>query len=132
DSTVGFGSTRDLNSVGTMYFVSAPFPLLRREVVETSPVTLGPYCQHPYTTCSLINISAMSYGAISKNAILALSHGAKLAGCWMNTGEGGLSPDHLAGGCDLVAQIGTAKYGYRDENGELSEELLREAAAHPQ
>lgn len=132
DSTVGFGSTRNLDALGAMYFVSAPFPLLHRDAVETRPVTLGPYCQHPYTTRSLINISAMSYGAISKNAVLALSYGAKKAGCWLNTGEGGLTPYHLEGGCDLVAQIGTAKYGYRDEKGELSEAKLKEAAAYPQ
>ena len=53
----------------------------------------------------------MSYGAISKPAVLALSYGAKEAGCWLNTGEGGLSVHHLAGGADLVYQIGTAKYG---------------------
>ncbi|MFI4937000.1 MAG: FMN-binding glutamate synthase family protein [Candidatus Berkiellales bacterium] len=132
DSTVGFGSTRDLRPMGTMYFVDAPFPLLDRDAVATRPVTIGPFCQHPYTTSSLINISAMSYGAISKNAVLALSHGAKKAGCWLNTGEGGLSSYHLEGGCDLIAQIGTAKYGYRDEKGELSEERLKIVAAYPQ
>ena len=62
----------------------------------------------------------------------ALSKGAKLAGCWMNTGEGGLSPYHLEGGADLVFQIGTAKYGVRDENGQLSIEKLKQIAAHEQ
>ncbi|HEV2613471.1 MAG TPA: FMN-binding glutamate synthase family protein [Gammaproteobacteria bacterium] len=132
DTTIGFGSTRDLKSLGAIYFVDAPFPLLNRDAVKTKAVTIGEKCRIPYITDSLINISAMSYGAISKNAILALSHGAKIAGCWMNTGEGGLSPYHLAGGCDLVAQIGTAKYGYCDEQGNLSEKKLLEAAAHPQ
>lgn len=74
----------------------------------------------------------MSYGALSKNAVRALSHGAKLAGCWMDTGEGGLTPYHLEGGCDIVAEIGTAKFGYRNEDGTFSKERLREAAAHPQ
>ena len=74
----------------------------------------------------------MSYGSISQKAILALSHGAKKAGCWLNTGEGGLTSFHLSSGCDIVAQIGTAKFGYRDEDGNLSEKLLREAAAHEQ
>ncbi len=72
----------------------------------------------------------MSYGSISKPAVLALSKGAKLAGCWLNTGEGGVSPYHLEFGCDLVAQIGTAKYGFRDENGHLSDEKLIEMASH--
>lgn len=132
DPTVGFGSTRDLKPMGSIYFVDAPFPVLKRDVVNTKAITIGEHCRFPYTTDSLINISAMSFGAISKNAILALSKGAKKAGCWMNTGEGGLSPYHLAGGCDLIAQIGTAKYGYRDAQGNLSEEKLLAAAAHQQ
>jgi len=74
----------------------------------------------------------MSYGAISKPAIRALSNGAREAGCWMNTGEGGLSPFHLEGGCDIVCQIGTAKYGMRDEQGLLSDDKLREKAAYNQ
>jgi len=62
----------------------------------------------------------MSYGALSAKAIEALSIGAKEAGIWLNTGEGGLAPYHLKGECDLVFQIGTAKYGARDEKGSLS------------
>jgi len=74
----------------------------------------------------------MSYGALSRPAVRALSTGAAEAGIWMNTGEGGLSPFHLEGGCDVVFQIGTAKYGVRDEAGNLSDDKLREVAAHPQ
>lgn len=55
-----------------------------------------------------------------------------MAGCWMNTGEGGLSPYHLEGGADIVFQIGTAKYGVRDEEGNLSDDKLRDVAAHNQ
>jgi glutamate synthase domain-containing protein 2 len=72
----------------------------------------------------------MSFGALSKPAIEALSRGAHEAGIWMNTGEGGLSAMHLAGGCDIVFQIGTAKYGVRDEEGNLSEDRLRALADH--
>lgn len=132
DTTVGFGSTRDRRPVGTIYFVDSPFPLLGREVVQTRPVVIGQQCPHPFTTSSLINISAMSYGSISKNAVLALSHGAKMAGCWLNTGEGGVSTYHLKGECDLVVQIGTAKFGFRDKEGNLSDSHLKEIAAHPQ
>ena len=132
DTTSGFGSTRDRRSIGSIYFVDAPFPVLGQDAVQARELTIGPHCQHPYSTRSLINISAMSYGAISEKAILALSNGAKMAGCWLNTGEGGLSPYHLAGGCDLIAQIGTAKYGYRDDQGNLSTERLKEAASHAQ
>lgn len=131
DTTVGFGSTRDLRPVGTIYFVDAPFPVLGRDAISTREVTIG-HCRHPYTTRSLLNISAMSYGAISRNAILALSNGAKMAGCWLNTGEGGVSRYHLEGGCDLMAQIGTAKYGFRDAQGNLLDEKLKEIAAYPQ
>lgn len=131
DTTIGFGTTRD-RKPNTIYFVDSPFPVLKRYVVKAHSVTIGMHCKYPYTTNSLINISAMSHGSISQNAILALSHGAKKAGCWLNTGEGGLSPYHLAGGCDLIAQIGSAKYGYHDKDGNLSDEKLKEAAAHPQ
>lgn len=133
DNTVAFGSTRDLRPIGTMLFVNCAFPTLGEDAVDPEPVTIGEgYCKTPYTTASLINISGMSYGAISKPAVQALSYGAKKAGSWMNTGEGGLSPYHLEGGADIVFQIGTAKYGVRDEAGNLSEEKLREVAAHPQ
>jgi len=132
DNTVSFGSTRDLHPVGTVLFVDAPFPVLNRDAVAISPVTIGPYCRTPYIAKTLFNISAMSYGALSKNAVLALSHGAKLAGCWLNTGEGGVAPYHLAGDCDLVAQIGTAKYGYLNKKGEFSDERLQEVASYPQ
>jgi glutamate synthase domain-containing protein 2 len=74
----------------------------------------------------------MSFGAISKPAVLALSNGARMAGCWMNTGEGGLSSYHLEGGANIVFQIGTAKYGVRDETGNLSDDKLRGIAAHEQ
>ncbi len=132
DTMVGFGSTRDLRPIGTVLFVDAPFPVLGEDACETRPVVIGPYCKKPYETKHLFNISAMSYGSISKNAVLALSHGAKMGGCWLNTGEGGVSPYHLEGGCDIVAQIGTAKYGFCDVNGKLSDEALRGAALYPQ
>jgi glutamate synthase domain-containing protein 2 len=113
-------------------FMNCAFPTLDEDALDPSEVTLGPYCQTPYTTNSLFNISGMSFGALSKPAVRALSRGAKLAGCWMNTGEGGLSPYHLEGGADIVFQIGTAKYGVRDEHGKLSIEKLKAIAEHEQ
>jgi len=74
----------------------------------------------------------MSFGAISEPAVRAISRGAKLANCWMNTGEGGLSPYHLEGGCDIVFQIGTAKYGVRTPDGRLCDDRLVEVARYPQ
>ena len=132
DSTVAFGSTRDLRPVGTYIFVNCPYPVLETDVAPTSALTIGPYSRQPYETSSLFNVSAMSYGAISKPAVLALSKGSAKAGNWMNTGEGGLSPYHLEGGADIVFQIGTAKYGVRNEDGGFNDDKLREVAAHQQ
>ena len=130
DSTVAFGSTDNINGSGRVLFVNCPFPTLGEDAVPPQPVTIGEACLHPYTTASIFNISGMSYGALSKPAVLALSAGAKEVGCWMNTGEGGLSPYHLEGGADIVFQIGTAKNGVRDLNGNLNDEKLAEVAAH--
>ncbi|MCE8538407.1 FMN-binding glutamate synthase family protein [Ruegeria pomeroyi] len=131
-NTVAFGSTRNLNIPGTPIFMNAPFPPLDNQFGATEPLVIGPTSRQPYSAPSIFNISGMSYGAISKPAVLALSKGAKAAGVWMNTGEGGLSPYHLEGGADIVFQIGTAKFGVRDAEGNLSDDKLREVAAHPQ
>ncbi len=132
NNTVPFGSTRDLRPPGTITFVNTPFPTLEKDAVKASSLVIGPQCKHPYEAPSFFNISAMSYGAISKPAVQALSHGAGMAGCWLNTGEGGLSPYHLEGDCDIVFQIGTAKYGVRTPEGKLDDNKLREVAGHPQ
>jgi glutamate synthase domain-containing protein 2 len=132
DNTQPFGSTRDLRPAGTILFANATFPSLEAFPARAEPMVIGPDCAAPYTAPSLFNISAMSYGAISGVAVLALSNGARMAGCWMNTGEGGLSPHHLSGGADIVFQIGTAKYGVCDGSGRLDEDRLRQIAAHPQ
>jgi glutamate synthase domain-containing protein 2 len=133
DSTIAFGSTRPLNQPGEIVFLNDLFPTLKADFEEASTIEIGAgYCEKPFASNSVINISAMSFGAISVPAVRALSHGAKKAGIWMNTGEGGLSPYHLEGGCDLVFQIGTAKYGVRDEAGKLCDDRLRGIAAHEQ
>ncbi len=132
NNTVAFGSTRDLKRVGTIIFENTPWPTLDQDAAPTRRITIGPDTKHPYSTDRFLHISGMSFGAISRPAVEALSRGANLAGCWLNTGEGGLSPYHLAGGGDIVLQIGTAKYGVRDARGALSDEMLREAAAHEQ
>jgi glutamate synthase domain-containing protein 2 len=129
DNTVAFGSTRDLRKPGTYYFLNCPFPTLSEDAASTQPMRIGPYCRTPYDAPSLLNISGMSFGALSAPAVQALSMGAAKAGCWMNTGEGALSKHHLHGGCDIVFQIGTAKYGVRDEEGRLDDSRLAELAA---
>ncbi len=78
DNTAAFGSTRDLRPTGTVLFVNCPFPTLYEDAVAASDVTIGPYATHPYTTNSIFNISGMSFGAISKPAVLALSNGARI------------------------------------------------------
>lgn len=128
---IGFGSTYNNQENGAIIFVNDPFPVLEEDKLPTPPLVIGEgWCQHPFVATSLVNVSAMSYGAISKPAVQALSRGAALAGCWMDTGEGGLSPYHLEGGCDIIFQIGTAKYGVRDSAGNLDAQKLREMAAH--
>ena len=131
-NTVAFGSTRNLNVPGTMIFMNAVFPPLDDQFSRTEPLVIGPFCREPYPAPSIFNISGMSYGAISKPAIQALSRGAKDAGVWINTGEGGVTPDHLESGAHIVFQIGTAKFGVRDHDGNLSDHKLREVAENPQ
>ena len=133
DNTIAFGSTRPLNQSNEVLFMNCVFPTLSADAVPTHSVTVGEgYARQPYSSSAIFHISGMSYGAISKPAVRALSAGAKEAGIWLNTGEGGLSPYHLEGGCDIVFQIGTAKYGVRDGDGHLSDERLREIASHDQ
>lgn len=90
----------------------------------------GKECTQPYSA-SLFNISAMSFGALSKNAILAMNKGARVGGFYHNTGEGGLSDYHLEGGGDLVWQIGTAYFGCRTKEGRFYPDEFQKKAAHP-
>ncbi len=129
---IAFGSTRNLSVPGTPIFVNAAFPTLDEDSASTQPLRIGAKCRTPYDAPSFFNISGMSYGALSRPAVEALSSGAAKAGIWMNTGEGGLSDYHLSGGCDIVFQIGTAKYGVRDADGALSDQRLKELSEIPQ
>jgi glutamate synthase domain-containing protein 2 len=87
----------------------------------------GPHCSQPYL-CSIFNISAMSFGALSGNAILALNRGARLGNFAHNTGEGGISPYHLEAGGDLVWQIGTGYFGCRDGQGNFAADAFAQKA----
>lgn len=131
DNTVAFGSSMDLTKPGSYIFLNSTFPALENGD-QVEKLSIGPYCANPYTPNCFYNISGMSFGAISKNAVLALSKGAKQAGCWMNTGEGGLSPYHIEGGADIVFQIGTAKYGVRGNDGRLDKDKLKSLAERDQ
>ncbi|EDP99068.1 glutamate synthase domain protein [Shewanella benthica KT99] len=91
----------------------------------------GPDCTQPYEA-SYLNISAMSFGSLSANAIEALNLGAKQAGCFHNTGEGGASPYHLKHGGDLVWQIGSGLFGCRDDEGNFNPASFEIMAKRPQ
>lgn len=131
-STVAFGTRKDMDKPGTILMRHSAFPYnyTEKECDEEVRVLIGKNRKHPYAA-SLFNIAAMSYGALGKNAILALSHGAKAGGFYHNTGEGGVSKFHLEGGADLVFQIGTAKFGVRDQDGNFSEEKFVGVVSHP-
>ncbi len=138
-SAKGVSNLRSFGSENVPAFVfrNAAFPVLEEERKPWPGRQIGTAqgpgaCLYPFSPGSFFNISGMSYGALSHAAVSALSRGAKLAGIWMATGEGGLAPYHLEGGCDVIMQMGTAKYGVRDAQGNLSEDRLREIAAHDQ
>ncbi len=132
ENTNAFGSTRDLRAEGVPFFVNAAFPALGDHRVKPRPIRIGPYAREPYDHAAFFNISAMSFGALSAPAVRALSIGAAKAGIWLDTGEGGLAPYHLEGGCDIVFEIGTAKYGVRTPDGRLDDAKLQAICAHKQ
>lgn len=127
---IGLGSTNDIREPGSIIFVNSPYPQLDEDSEPSPSMVIGPACDRPFEAKRIVNISGMSFGALSSVAVRALSKGAAAAGIWMNTGEGGLSSYHLEGDCDRIFQIGTAKYGVRDQAGLLSDDRLREVSAH--
>ena len=102
------------------------------EDLEQNPRVLigGPDCKQPYLA-SIYNVSAMSFGSLSTNAVLALNAGAKIGGFAHNTGEGGLSPHHLTEGGDLIYQVGTGYFGSRTPEGNFSAENFAATTNHP-
>ena len=120
--TMPFGTERNIFEVGYTWVLHSLAPK-DLSLVEPRLMVGGPSCKKPYNA-SRLNISAMSFGALSANAIMALNKGAKLGGFAHNTGEGGLSPYHLQGG-DLIFQLGTAYFGCRTEDGAFDDELFK-------
>ncbi len=107
--TVPFGTQHNLYEKGYEFVKHSLFPKDHHDI-EGEKILIGSdKCTQKYNT-SIINISAMSFGSLSKNAIMALNQGAKMAGFAHNTGEGGISPYHLQGG-DLIFQVGTGYFG---------------------
>jgi glutamate synthase domain-containing protein 2 len=125
---LGFGSTQDFSQPGGMIFVNSAFAKLEDEKLPMPAMVIGPGCDQPFVAPMVFNISGMSYGAISAPALRALLRGANRSGVWLNTGEGGLAPIHTEVAADIIFQIGTAKYGVRDLEGNLSPERLRDVA----
>ncbi len=124
-----YGTRKDVLEVGYEWMnhsINAHF------ITENDPRVMvgGDDCKQPYNA-SILNISAMSFGALSKNAILALNKGAKTGGFYHNTGEGGLSPYHLEYGGDVVWQIGTGYFGCRKPDGTFCEETFVKSANKP-
>lgn len=123
-----FGTPRDVNAVGYEFLRHS---LRARAADDLNPrVRLGgPDCSQPYDI-ALLNVSAMSFGALSANAIEALNRGAALGGFAHDTGEGGISPYHLHGG-DLIWEIGSGYFGCRDAEGRFDAEAFAEKSALP-
>lgn len=128
--TLPFGTQQDVYEVGYEWVEHSLAPTHVKES-EARVTVGGPDCRQPYSA-SLLNISAMSYGSLSQNAVLALNGGAKDGGFAHNTGEGGLSPYHLEPGGDLIWQIGTGYFSCRAPDGTFDPELFRKNAAHRQ
>ena len=120
EDTVPFGTQGDVYAADYEWINHSIAP--KHPPQEVPRVVIGGLdCKKPYSA-SYLNISAMSYGSLSKSAILALSMGAKKGAFYHNTGEGGLTPHHLEGGGDLVWQIGTGYFGARNTDGSFSPE----------
>ncbi|HVP03127.1 MAG TPA: FMN-binding glutamate synthase family protein [Solirubrobacteraceae bacterium] len=139
-STIGFGSDNEME-LTSGYFIVKPAPRPWPRPVRGSPggppehlIPCGKVLgaahgrRHAFRPGSVVNISGMSFGALSANAVEALNRGAAGAPCLHNTGEGGLAPHHLHG-ADLIFQIGTGYFGCRDRDGRFSLEQLRERIA---
>lgn len=127
-STTPFGTQMNVYRSGYEWMDHSMYAKRTKDIGAFPRIIVGnSECKQPYSM-SLLNISAMSFGSLSKNAVLAMNKGAKLGNFAHNTGEGGLSPHHLKHEGDLVWQIGTGYFGCRDENGNFSEKGFQEGA----
>lgn len=136
NNLIGFGSQIDPHEPGRVFIVPSLYPTVSlvagRDNDLPRPRIIGAKRRQPYQPRRFANISGMSFGALSANAVRALSRGARLAGCYMSTGEGSLSAYHVEGGGDILYQIGPAKFGCRREDGGFDDEKARAIIALPQ
>lgn len=122
-----FGTERDIDQLGYEHLAQSVAPV---PVADQPPRVLvgGPDCSRPYSM-ALLNVSAMSFGALSGNAIRALNTGAAMGGFAHDTGEGGLTPYHLDHGGDLVWELGSGYFGARTRDGEFDPQQFADKAA---
>jgi len=128
NDTVPFGTQKDVYRAGYEWMDHSMYARGEKEINDKPRIMVGgPDCKQPYFA-SLLNISAMSFGSLSKNAIMALNKGAKKGRFAHNTGEGSISPYHLKHGGDLIWQIGTGYFGCRTHEGDFNPETFAEKA----
>lgn len=131
NDTTPFGTQLNVYEVGYEWMNHSIIPMDPHKLDHNPKVTVGgPDCRQPYKA-SILNVSAMSYGALSQNAIMSLNAGAQLGGFAHNTGEGGLSPYHLRHGGDLIWQIGTGYFGCRNPDGTFNPQEFARKAVEP-
>jgi glutamate synthase domain-containing protein 2 len=125
-----FGTQIDFNLPGAEWWLHSNAPLIPGK--GDLRVKIGNAdCNQPYLS-SILNVSGMSYGSISRNATMALSEGAKIGGFALNTGEGGLTEWHLVSGCDLIFQFGTGYFGCRTKEGKFDPDRFKKIALRPE
>lgn len=130
EDTVPFGTQLDVHAVGYEWANQSMAPLEPTFKDSTRVLIGGPQCKHPHCA-SRLNVSAMSFGAISAEAVRALNRGARLGNFHQDTGEGGLSKYHLMEGGDIVWEIGTGYFGCRTKDGKFDPEQFKQKSQHP-
>lgn len=130
--TIPFGTQLNVYAEGYEWMTHSIAPLDHHKIDPSPRIVFGgSKCKQPYAA-SVLNISAMSFGSLSGNAVEALNAGAKIGGFAHNTGEGGISPHHTKNAGDLIWQVGTGYFGARDEGGNFSSDAFSKNAARPE
>jgi glutamate synthase domain-containing protein 2 len=130
--TIPFGTQLNVYSEGYEWMTHSIKPVDHNLLDHNPRIRFGgSKCKQPYDA-SVLNVSAMSFGSLSSNAIEALNAGAKIGGFAHNTGEGGISPYHLKNGGDLIWQVGTGYFGARNEDGTFSADAFTKNATRPE
>jgi glutamate synthase domain-containing protein 2 len=128
--TVPFGTQMDVYEEGYEWMAHSIYAQDPKNLEQHPRVKVGgPDCLQPYEL-SIFNISAMSFGSLSANAVMSMNLGAKMGGFAHNTGEGGVSPYHLQGG-DVIWQVGTGYFGCRAADGNFDADKFAKTVAHP-